>query len=51
MAEFSEKGGGLFRYDDFASYTALVEAPVSTNYRGYDVYKNRRRQGPAELSR
>src|SRR5262245_47058580 len=50
MAEFSEKSGGLFRYDDFATYTALVEAPVSTNYRGYDVYKNpSASQGPAEL--
>ena len=50
MAEFSEKNGGLFRYDDFASYTAKVETPVSTNYRGYDVYKNASAsQGPAEL--
>src|SRR5262245_33477977 len=50
MAEFSEKSGGLFRYGDFASYAALVETPVSTNYRGYDVYKNpSASQGPAEL--
>jgi len=32
--------GGLFRYDDFATYFRQVETPVSTNYRGYDVYKN-----------
>ena len=50
MAEFSEKNGGLFRYEDFANYTAKVETPVSTNYRGYDVYKNASAsQGPAEL--
>jgi gamma-glutamyltranspeptidase/glutathione hydrolase len=50
MADFSEKNGGLFRYDDFASYTAKVEAPVSTTYRGYEVYKNASAsQGPAEL--
>ncbi len=50
MAEFSEKNGGLFRYDDFASYSAIVETPVSTSYRGYDVFKNpSASQGPAEL--
>jgi gamma-glutamyltranspeptidase/glutathione hydrolase len=50
MAQFSEKNGGLFRYEDFASYSAKVEEPVSVNYRGYDVYKNpSASQGPAEL--
>ena len=50
MAEFSEQNGGLFRYEDFASYTAKVETAVSTIYRGYDVYKNpSASQGPAEL--
>lgn len=50
IAKFSEENGGLFRYDDFASYTAKVEEPVSTNYRGYQVYKNpSANQGPAEL--
>jgi gamma-glutamyltranspeptidase/glutathione hydrolase len=50
MAEFSEKNGGLFRYEDFASYTAKVEEPVYTDYRGYRVYKNASAsQGPAEL--
>ena len=50
MATFSEQNGGLFRYEDFASYSAKVETPVSTNYRGYDVYKNpSATQGPAEL--
>jgi len=50
MAAFSEGNGGLFRYEDFAEYTAKVEAPVSTNYRGYQVYKNpSASQGPTEL--
>ncbi|MGQ0736242.1 MAG: gamma-glutamyltransferase [Acidobacteriota bacterium] len=50
MAEFSEKNGGLYRYEDFAGYTAKVETPVSANYRGYEVYKNTSSsQGPAEL--
>ncbi|MFN0166563.1 MAG: gamma-glutamyltransferase [Bryobacteraceae bacterium] len=50
MARFSEANGGLFRYEDFSSYTAKVEEPVSFNYRGYEVYKNpSANQGPAEL--
>jgi gamma-glutamyltranspeptidase/glutathione hydrolase len=50
MANFSEENGGLYRYEDFAAYTAKVETPVSTNYRGFEVYKNRSStQGPAEL--
>jgi gamma-glutamyltranspeptidase/glutathione hydrolase len=50
MATFSAENGGLFRYEDFASYTAEVEEPVSISYRGYQVYKNpSATQGPAEL--
>jgi gamma-glutamyltranspeptidase/glutathione hydrolase len=50
MAKFSEDNGGLFRYEDFASYTAKVEDPVSIDYHGYQVYKNpSASQGPAEL--
>jgi gamma-glutamyltranspeptidase / glutathione hydrolase len=50
FAAFSEANGGLFRYEDFAEYTAEVETPVSINYRGYQVYKNpSATQGPAEL--
>ena len=50
MEAASIKNGGLFRYEDFASYTAKVEEPVSTNYRGYQVYKNPSASaGPAEL--
>jgi gamma-glutamyltranspeptidase / glutathione hydrolase len=50
LARFAEENGGLFRYEDFAAYTAEVETPVSINYRGYQVYKNpSASQGPAEL--
>jgi gamma-glutamyltranspeptidase / glutathione hydrolase len=50
MAKFSEEQGGLFRYEDFASYTDKVETPVSVDYRGYRVYKNpSANQGPTEL--
>jgi gamma-glutamyltranspeptidase/glutathione hydrolase len=50
MARFMEENGGLYRYDDFAAYTAKIEEPVAVNYRGYDVYKNASAtQGPTEL--
>jgi gamma-glutamyltranspeptidase / glutathione hydrolase len=50
LAAFSEANGGLFRYDDFADYTAEVETPVSITYRGYQIYKNpSASQGPTEL--
>ncbi len=50
MGDFSEKNGGLYRYEDFAAYTAKLEEPVSIDYRGYKVYKNASSsQGPAEL--
>src|SRR5207253_4900590 len=50
MARFSEENGGLFRFEDFAEYTAKIETPVSIDYRGYQVYKNpSANQGPTEL--
>lgn len=50
MAKFSEENGGLFRYEDFARYSAKIEEPVFVDYRGYQVYKNpSANQGPAEL--
>jgi len=50
MAAFSEANGGLFRYEDFAEYSAKIETPVSIDYRGYRVYKNpSASQGPTEL--
>ena len=50
MADFIEKHGGLYRYDDFASYGAKVEAPISTKYKEYEIYKNRSaNQGATDL--
>lgn len=50
MARFSEENGGLFRYEDFATYSAKIEDPVFFDYRGYRIYKNpSASQGPAEL--
>jgi gamma-glutamyltranspeptidase/glutathione hydrolase len=50
MAQFCEANGGLFRYDDFARYSAELEEPVSLDYRGYRMFKNpSASQGPAEL--
>ena len=50
LAAFSEANGGLFRFEDFAEYSAEVETPVSIDYRGYRIYKNpSASQGPAEL--
>ena len=50
MAKFSEEQGGLFRYEDFAAYTAKFDQPVSVDYRGYRVFKNpSASQGATEL--
>ena len=50
MAKFSEENRGLFRYEDFANYTAKIEEPISIDYHGYQIYKNASAsQGPAEL--
>jgi len=50
LAAFSEANGGLFRYEDFAEYSAEVETPVSIDYRGYQIFKNpSASQGPTEL--
>ncbi|MFL6721722.1 MAG: gamma-glutamyltransferase family protein [Sphingomonas sp.] len=42
--------GGLFTKGDLANWHVRIEQPVSTNYRGVDVYKLREwTQGPAML--
>jgi len=38
MAAFSQAQGGFLDYDDLASFSVKLERPVSTNYRGFDVY-------------
>jgi len=37
--EFSKANGGLIRYEDMASFRVEPEAPVSTTFHGYTVYK------------
>jgi gamma-glutamyltranspeptidase/glutathione hydrolase len=39
IGRFVEENGGLLRYEDFANFRLEVEEPVSTDYRGYTVYK------------
>lgn len=36
---FSKANGGLLRYEDMAAFKLSLEEPVSTEYRGYKVYK------------
>jgi len=37
--EFSKANGGLIRYEDMANFKVEPEAPVSTTFHGYTVYK------------
>lgn len=39
ISAFSERVGGYIRYDDLAEHTSTWVDPVSTNYRGYDVWE------------
>ena len=39
IVEFSNKNDGLLTLSDFAEFDAQWVEPVSTNYRGYDVYE------------
>ena len=39
VGDFCKKAGCLLREGDFAAYHARVEQPLTTNYRGVDVYK------------
>jgi gamma-glutamyltranspeptidase/glutathione hydrolase len=39
MVAFLETHGAPWELSDFSEYYARVEEPVTTNYRGYDVYK------------
>lgn len=48
--KFSRENNGLLRYEDFAAFKLQPEAPVSTDYRGYTVYKpGFWSQGPAMI--
>ena len=39
IGDFSKDHNGLLRYEDMAAFHVEPEAPVSTTYRGYTVYK------------
>ncbi len=39
ISDFCKRAGCLLREGDFAAYRAQVEQPLTTNYRGVDVYK------------
>lgn len=39
LVAYSKKHGGLFSLEDFARHTSEWVQPVTTNYRGYDVWE------------
>lgn len=39
MADFMQRVGGFLTYEDFASHHSEWVQPVSTNYRGYDIWE------------
>jgi len=39
ISDFMEEQGGFLSYDDMASHSSEWVEPVSTNYRGYDVWE------------
>ncbi len=39
IGAFSKANGGLLRYEDMAAFKLQLEEPVSTEYRGFKVYK------------
>lgn len=50
IGEFSKENKGLLRYEDMAAFKLSLEEPVSTTYRGYNVYKpGFWSQGPAMI--
>lgn len=50
IGAFVEQNHGLLRYEDMAAFRLQPEEPVSTNYRGYQVYKpGFWSQGPAMI--
>ena len=44
IADADKAAGGVFTYDDLASYHGKIEKPTTTSFHGYDVYK----AGPVE---
>ncbi|MFI5460998.1 MAG: gamma-glutamyltransferase [Isosphaerales bacterium] len=39
IVQYSQSAGGLFSQPDFAGHTSTFVDPVSTNYRGYDIWE------------
>ena len=39
IADADKAAGGLFTYDDLASFHGAIEKPVTTSFHGYDIYK------------
>jgi gamma-glutamyltranspeptidase/glutathione hydrolase len=39
IADADKAAGGVFAYDDLASFHGRIEKPSTTNFHGYDVYK------------
>ena len=39
IVRFSKSNGGFFALEDFARHTSTWDAPISTGYRGYDVWE------------
>jgi gamma-glutamyltranspeptidase / glutathione hydrolase len=39
IADADKAAGGVFSYDDLASYHGKIEKPATTSFHGYDVYK------------
>jgi gamma-glutamyltranspeptidase/glutathione hydrolase len=39
IADADRAAGGVFTYEDLASYHGRIEKPVSTNFHGFEVYK------------
>src|SRR5262249_47926885 len=39
IVRYSQAAGGLFSHQDFAEHNSTFVEPVSTNYRGYDVWE------------
>ena len=50
IADADRAAGGVFGYDDLASFHGAIEKPTTTSFHGYDVYKaSTWNQGPVLL--
>ena len=50
IADANKAAGGVFTYEDLASYHGKIEQPTTTNFHGYDIYKaGTWNQGPVLL--